>query len=241
MCKKYVLTLIGLWGKRYQHTWRVTTSRSEDDRLGALFKSVELPDGCLELYTRSETITNVSMLPIHLIALNMEHVYVRLAIDAARLRGYGIKGIRVDCVYWDKSKRCVEDVTGYPDWMRHEPTDEDDMKDDMRVMREVLSGEGHWWNQCGFKLEKAKAPFAVKWEPPEIIPEESHWRHESCGAEAGTKTGRYCSWVKAPILDREWTRAREDQALELIFRDAPPLCRAAITTVIRNDRPDVTR
>ena len=63
MCKKYVLTLIGLWGKRYQHTWRVTTSRSEDDRLGALFKSVELPDGCLELYTRSETITNVSMLP----------------------------------------------------------------------------------------------------------------------------------------------------------------------------------
>ena len=41
------------------------------------------------------------MLPIHLIALNMEHVYVKFAIDAARSRGYGIKGIRVDCVYWD--------------------------------------------------------------------------------------------------------------------------------------------
>ena len=41
------------------------------------------------------------MLPIHLISLNMEHVYVKYAIDAARMRGYGIKGIRVDCVYWD--------------------------------------------------------------------------------------------------------------------------------------------
>jgi hypothetical protein len=99
ICKQYILALIGLWGKRYQYSWRVTKSVSEDDRLGALFKSVPCADGKLELFTRTETLTNSTMLPIHLIALNMEHVYDKLAIDAARMRGYGIKGIRVDCVY----------------------------------------------------------------------------------------------------------------------------------------------
>ena len=98
--KQYILALIGLWGKRYQYSWRVTKSVSEDDRLGALFKSVPCADGKLELFTRTETLTNNTMLPIHLISLNMEHVYVKFAIDAARSRGYGIKGIRVDCVYW---------------------------------------------------------------------------------------------------------------------------------------------
>ena len=79
ICKQYILSLIGLWGRRYQYSWRVATSQSEDDRLGPLFKSVSLPDGRLDLYTRTETLTNVTMLPISLIALNMEHVYLKLA------------------------------------------------------------------------------------------------------------------------------------------------------------------
>ena len=85
----------------------MATSKIEDDRLGSLFKSVSLPDGRFDLYTRTETLSNVTMLPISLIALNMEHVYVKLACDAARWCGYCIRGIRVDCVYWDESRRCI--------------------------------------------------------------------------------------------------------------------------------------
>ena len=40
ICKQYVLALIGLWGKKYRYSWKVTKSISEDDRVGALFKSV---------------------------------------------------------------------------------------------------------------------------------------------------------------------------------------------------------
>ena len=97
-CKRFALSLIGFWGQKYQYSWRVATSNTEDDRLGTLFKKVAHADGKMDLYTRSETLTNVTMLPIHLIALNMEHVYVRQGIIAARMRGYGIKGILVDCL-----------------------------------------------------------------------------------------------------------------------------------------------
>ena len=118
--KVFILSLIGLWGKRYQYSWRVTRSVSKDDRVGALFKSTLLPDGSLELFTRTETLTNVSMLPIHLIALNMEHVFLAKAIGSCRALSLGIRGIRVDCVYPDARKKKREAVLAqlddYDDW-----------------------------------------------------------------------------------------------------------------------------
>ena len=103
--KRYVLALIGLWGAKYQYSWLVATSKTEDDRLGALFKTAPRSDGNMG----TETLSNVTMMPIHLIARNMEHVHVKQGIFAARMRGYGIRGIRVDCVYWDETKRCIAD------------------------------------------------------------------------------------------------------------------------------------
>jgi len=47
--------------------------------------------------------------------------------------------------------------------------------------------------------------------------------------------------VRHPILKREWTKLREDNALTWMFKDASPLCRAAMDTVPRHDRPDVCR
>ena len=65
------LALLGLWGKRYQYSWRVTTSKTEDDRLGALFKTISRSESKMDLYASIETLSNVTMLPIHLIARNM--------------------------------------------------------------------------------------------------------------------------------------------------------------------------
>lgn len=47
--------------------------------------------------------------------------------------------------------------------------------------------------------------------------------------------------MNGPILERKWTRVREDEALGHMFRDASSFCQTAITTVMRQDRQDVSR
>ena len=74
--KKALISFTGLLGKRYHYTWKFTISHSVDDRMGAIFKTRDLPDGRMELFTRTETLTNLSMLPAHLITRTMEHVYL---------------------------------------------------------------------------------------------------------------------------------------------------------------------
>ena len=245
ICKQYVLALIGLWGKTYRYSWKVTKSVSEDDRVGALFKSVpSTKNGSLELFTRTETLTNITMLPIHLIALNMEHVYLKLACDAAKWRGFRIRGIQVDCVFWDENKRCIDEINidaTHPAWvdpnqLRDEDRDSNKRKHMIRHMREVSE-------KClddKFKVAMAKVSFSVKWKTPHVEAETSHWRHES-DPTPKRSTDEFCNWVKEPILNREWTRVREDNALTWLFKDASPLCKMALDTVARQDRKDVTK
>ena len=256
--KRYILALIGLWGKRYQYSWRVAKSISEDDRLGALFKSIPTSDGKMELYTRTETLTNNTMLPIHLIALNMEHVYVKLACDAARWRGYSIKGIRVDCVYWDEGKRCINKIdinSDHPAWvdpkaLQQEEAEHASSKDKREVMQfhmgdiceKLISSGNSLYDICSLKVETAKTAFTVKWHTPEIVAEPSHWRTASDPMLSVTNAeGAFCSWVRNPILTREWIKLREDNALTWMFKDASPLCKTAIDLVARHERPDVAR
>ena len=99
--KKMILSLIGLWGKRFYYDFKSTKASSEDDRVGAIFKTTKLSDGRLEIFTRTETLTNLSMLPSHLIALNMEHVYLgRMARVIQMAPGVRVSGMLVDCVFY---------------------------------------------------------------------------------------------------------------------------------------------
>ena len=168
------------------------------------------------------------MLPIHLIALNMEHVYVKFAIDAARSRGYGIKGIRVDCVYWDDRRSSNGSAK--------------DKHHDMHCHMQDVCKESRDSPICQLKVESAKTSFCVKWQTPKIVAEASHWRHASDPMSAtSTDAGTFCSWVNAPILKREWTKLREDNALSWMFKDASPLCRSVIDIVSRHERPTVCK
>ena len=94
------VALIGLFGKPSSYDWKVTESLAEDDRLGALFETQALPDGRLKVYARTETLTNRSMLPAHLIALSGGHVHLGTAARAVVASpGLRVLGMQVDCVY----------------------------------------------------------------------------------------------------------------------------------------------
>ena len=119
------------------------------------------------------------------------------------------------------------------------------MKNRMKTVRDATTYAGGLYNQCDFVIEAAKAPLNVKWAPRDAIAEESHWRDSTDElVPRQPSDGTYCSWVMNPILKREWTRVREDKVREdktWIFRNASPLCKEAIITAMRQDRPDVTR
>ena len=96
-----ISSIIGLWGNRYYYDFKTSKSSSDDDRLGAIFKTATLSDGRLEIFTRTETLTNLSMLPSHLISLNMEHVYLgRMARLINIAPGVRVSGMNVDCVFY---------------------------------------------------------------------------------------------------------------------------------------------
>ena len=212
----------------------------------------------MELYTRIETLTNSTRLPIHLIALNMEHLYTKLACDAAMWRGYSIRGIQVDCVYWNEANRCIDqiDINSHhptfvdPEALQQEDAEHKSSKDKLKAMQfhmgdiceKQQNSESTLHNLCDLKVQTAKAGFAVKWHAPQVEVEPSHWRHVSDPMPNSTKAkGAFCSWVQNPILTREWTKLREDNALTWMLKDASLPCRTAIDLVARHERPDVTR
>ena len=165
------------------------------------------------------------MLPIHLIALNMEHVYVKFACLAAKWRGYGIKGIRVDCVYWSESKRVFGSnvqLVDHPDWSmidfetlrKEEATTKS--ADKRRVMkfhmddvsRKIKRSLPH--TMCDFKVQEANASFTVKWQMRDVLSQDSHWRHPSDvypSAPLSQDSGStFCNWVENPHPKRIWTK-----------------------------------
>ena len=77
---------------------------TEDDRLGSIFKTSRTEDGRLELYTRVETLQNITMMPVHLIALNMEHVYLARAAKVIITNGFRVTGMQVDCPFYSGKK-----------------------------------------------------------------------------------------------------------------------------------------
>ena len=97
--------------------------------------------------------------------------------------------------------------------------------------KSVLTTNSKWLRQTCL--------FSVKWKTPRVEAETSHWRHAS-DPTPQSSTDEFCNWVKEPNLKREWTKIREDNAMLWLFKDASPLCKIAMETIVRHDRPDVT-
>ena len=101
-------------------------SHSLDDRVGPIFSTTNLPDCRLEILSRIETLTNTSMLPAHLIALNMEHVYIGRAARLIQVSsGVRVSGMIVDCVYYKPYTEHDRDVRHQMPRMRFELTTSD--------------------------------------------------------------------------------------------------------------------
>ena len=194
--KLAILGIIGLWGKTYQYSWRVTKALNEDDRLGSIFKTSRTDDGRLELYTRVETLQNITMMPVHLIALNMEHVYLARAAKAIITNGYRVIGMQVDCAYYS-GKQGIERQNA--------------LEDEFRTMV-------HPSGDLIFRKTFAKAPLNCALKDHKVQCLASPWRSEEAeeaepDPDNEVKTS-FGNWVEGPVLKRTWRCFTEENYFE---------------------------
>jgi len=102
--KEALLAMIGLWSCQEQHSWKAYKTKYEVDVPGRIARRVRLPDGVLELKTRTQIVDFTSMQPWSRIALGREQVLVdqayRVLQKHERDKRLVILGSHVDCVYY---------------------------------------------------------------------------------------------------------------------------------------------
>ena len=154
----------------------------------------------MHLFTRTEILTNVTMLPIHLVALSSEHVHLGRACRAIeQCSALVFAGIQVDCVYVSPSKKRQADGTKV------------DSKDVRKALKDIAEHRKHPSGEPVYHLTKAKVKIEAEFIPPTAVTLPSHWQKHPEWSEPQDTFG---SWVENPPCARVWTDITEDVTME---------------------------
>ena len=96
--KLVILSMLGRWNTKIMESWECTEATCRDDAPAVVHKERKLNDEVTKYMTKSQTLSNKSMVLFSLVSLNMEQLAVCTALQLARRCRLQVHGCIVDSV-----------------------------------------------------------------------------------------------------------------------------------------------
>jgi len=96
--KMVILSMLGRWNIKIMESWECTEATCRDDAPAVVHKERQLTSDVTKYMTRSQTLSNKSMVLFSLVSLNLEQLAVCMALQLARRCRLRVHGCIVDSV-----------------------------------------------------------------------------------------------------------------------------------------------